>query len=99
LDYTDHPAYLIRLPRTLEPVGVLGNQVVFGSVNANSRHFAMGVEDFVKVEEMAPGTLRELLTDRHPWQDFRTWFTRRGTGIKATLEIGGLAGLTAVRMV
>jgi threonine dehydrogenase-like Zn-dependent dehydrogenase len=79
---------------------VLGNQVVFGSVNANSRHFAMGVEDFVKVEEMAPGTLRELLTDRHPWQDFRTWFTRRGTGIKATLEIGGPPPpLTAARTV
>ena len=27
---------------------VLGNQVVFGSVNANSRHFAKGIEDFVK---------------------------------------------------
>ena len=25
---------------------VLGNQVVFGSVNANPRHFAMGVKDF-----------------------------------------------------
>jgi threonine dehydrogenase-like Zn-dependent dehydrogenase len=67
---------------------VLGNQVVFGSVNANSRHFAMGVEHFAKIEEMTPGTLRRLLTDRLPWQDFRTWFTRRVTGIKATLELG-----------
>ena len=27
---------------------VLGNQVVFGSVNANPRHFAMGVKDFAQ---------------------------------------------------
>lgn len=67
---------------------VLGNQVVFGSVNANTRHFARGVEDFVRIEEMAPGTLGRLLTDRMPWQDFKSWFTTRGTGIKSTLEIG-----------
>jgi hypothetical protein len=67
---------------------VLGNQVVFGSVNANPRHFAKGVEDFVKIEEMAPGVLSRLLTNRVPWQDFKSWFTQRGTGIKSTLEIG-----------
>jgi hypothetical protein len=29
-----------------------------------------------------------MLTDRIPWQDFRTWFAHRGDRIKATLEIG-----------
>ncbi|MBA2302822.1 MAG: glucose 1-dehydrogenase [Acidobacteria bacterium] len=67
---------------------VLGNQAVFGSVNANSRHFAKGVEDFVRIEEMAPGAMSRLLTNAIPWQDFKTWFTRRGSGIKSTLEIG-----------
>jgi hypothetical protein len=66
---------------------VLGNQVVFGSVNANPRHFARGVEDFVQIEEMAPGVLSRLLTNRLPWQDFEAWFTQRGAGIKSTLEI------------
>ena len=68
---------------------VLGNQVVFGSVNAHPRHFAQGVEDFVTIEQNWPGVLTQLLTDRIPWQEYNTWFTRRGTGIKATLEIGG----------
>ena len=67
---------------------VLGNQVVFGSVNANPRHFAKGVEDFVTIEKNWPGALSRLLTNRIPWQDFNTWFTQRGSGIKSTLEIG-----------
>lgn len=67
---------------------VLGNQVVFGSVNANPRHFARGVEDFVTIEQQWPGTMTRLLTNRIPWQDFKGWFTQRGSGIKSTLEIG-----------
>jgi hypothetical protein len=67
---------------------VLGNQVVFGSVNANPRHFAMGVKDFVAIEKKWPGVLAQLLTNRIPWEQHRKWFTERGTGIKATLEIG-----------
>jgi hypothetical protein len=66
---------------------VLGNQVVFGSVNANPRHFAKGVEDFVTIEKNWPGTLSRLLTNRIPWQDYKTWFAERGSGIKSTLEI------------
>ena len=67
---------------------VLGNQVVFGSVNANPRHFAKGIEDFVKIEEMVPGVMNRLVTNKIPWQDFSSWFSERGSGIKSTLEIG-----------
>jgi glucose 1-dehydrogenase len=66
---------------------VLGNQVVFGSVNANPRHFAQGVDDFVTIERNWPGALQRLLTNRIPWQNYNTWFTQRGGGIKTTLEI------------
>jgi len=66
---------------------VLGNQVVFGSVNANPRHFKQGVKDFVTINKKWPGVMSELLTDRIPWQDHKKWFTERGSGIKATLEI------------
>lgn len=67
---------------------VLGNQVVFGSVNASPRHFTQGVKDFVTIDRKWPGVLNRLLTDRIPWTDHRKWFTARGTGIKSTLEIG-----------
>jgi glucose 1-dehydrogenase len=66
---------------------VAGNQVVFGSVNANPRHFIMGVKDLVTIEKRWPGVLRSLLTNRIPWEQHRAWFTDRAGGIKATLEI------------
>jgi hypothetical protein len=69
---------------------VLGNQVVFGSVNANPRHFAMGVKDFVTIEKKWPAALSRLLTSRLAWSDHRTWFIERGSGIKTTLEISAL---------
>lgn len=67
---------------------VVGNRVVFGSVNANPRHFAAGVKDFVAIEKRWPGALARLVTDRLPWQAHRQWFFERGSGIKTTLEIG-----------
>ena len=66
---------------------VLGNQVIFGSVNANARHFDAGVKDLVAIEKTWPGVLQRLLTNPIPWQDHRAWFTNRGRDIKATLEI------------
>jgi threonine dehydrogenase-like Zn-dependent dehydrogenase len=68
---------------------VLGNQVVFGSVNANPRHFDAGVKDLVAIERTWPGVLQRFLTHPIPWQDHKRWFTNRGSDIKATLEIGG----------
>jgi hypothetical protein len=67
---------------------VLGNQVVFGSVNANPRHFAMGVKDFTIIEKKWPGVLKQLITAKLPWGEYRGWFGQRGVGIKTTLEIG-----------
>ncbi|HKY20283.1 MAG TPA: glucose 1-dehydrogenase [Vicinamibacterales bacterium] len=66
---------------------VLGNQVVFGSVNANPRHFAMGVKDFTTIEKKWPGVLKQLITTRLPWGQYNEWFGQRGSGIKTTLEI------------
>ena len=66
---------------------VLGNQVVFGSVNANPRHFAMGVKDFTVIEKKWPGVLKQLITTRLPWDQYDHWFGQRGSGIKTTLEI------------
>ena len=47
----------------------------------------MGVKDFLIIEKKWPGAMKRLLTNPIPWQDHRTWFTERGTGINATLEI------------
>jgi threonine dehydrogenase-like Zn-dependent dehydrogenase len=67
---------------------VLGNNVVLGSVNANPRHFRMGVDDFGIIDQRYPGFLGKLITHRLMMKDFMKWFTERGVGIKTTLEIG-----------
>ena len=66
---------------------VIGNQVVFGSVNANPRHFVTGIKDFSRIEKAHPGVLRKLLTHPIPWEDYGAWFSETRTGIKSTLEI------------
>jgi threonine dehydrogenase-like Zn-dependent dehydrogenase len=45
---------------------VLGNQVVFGNVNANPRHFKQGVKDFVTIQKKWPGVMNKLLTNKIP---------------------------------
>ena len=64
-DVTPEPIDLIN--RRL----VMGNQVVFGSVNANPRHFVMGIKDFARIEKKYPGVLRKLLTHPIPWERLR----------------------------
>jgi threonine dehydrogenase-like Zn-dependent dehydrogenase len=66
---------------------VLGNRVVFGSVNANPRHFKMGVRDLGALQKQWPGVIARLITTRLPWAEYREWFTRHADGIKTTLEI------------
>jgi threonine dehydrogenase-like Zn-dependent dehydrogenase len=68
---------------------VLRNNVVFGSVNANPRHFRMGARDFVDIEEKWPGVLEQVITGRLPYAKFQDWFDRKVTGIKTTLEFNG----------
>jgi threonine dehydrogenase-like Zn-dependent dehydrogenase len=81
---TVSPEPIDRINQTI----VLGNQVVFGSVNASPRHFTQGVKDFVAIDRKWPGVMARLLTDRIPWTDHKKWFVERGSTIKSTLEIG-----------
>jgi threonine dehydrogenase-like Zn-dependent dehydrogenase len=67
---------------------VLGNQVVFGSVNASPRHFKMGAKDLGAIEKTWPGLLKQLITTRLPWTEYKNGFGQRTGGIKTTLEIG-----------
>jgi threonine dehydrogenase-like Zn-dependent dehydrogenase len=66
---------------------VLGNRVVFGSVNANTRHFQLGVKDLSTLQKKYPGVLAKLITTRLPWEGFDQWFGQKRSGIKTTLEI------------
>ena len=51
---------------------VLGNRVVFGSVNSNKTHFELGVKDMLDAEEKHNGVLDKLIT-RLPISAFKTY--------------------------
>jgi glucose 1-dehydrogenase len=66
---------------------VLGNRVVFGSVNANRRYFEMGVQHFQQAEQRWPGIFERLITRRVPFDDFAAALDRRPEDIKTLLTI------------
>jgi len=66
---------------------VLGNKVVFGSVNANRRYFELGVRHFGDFERKWPGLLSRFITKRLPLEEFREGLERRREHIKIVLEV------------
>ena len=65
---------------------VLGNEVIFGSVNANRRHYASAVTALGQADA---GWLRRLITRRVVLADFADAFTHRGDDVKVVLEMEG----------
>jgi threonine dehydrogenase-like Zn-dependent dehydrogenase len=64
---------------------VLENDVVFGSVNANRRHYQLAVEALASAD---PAWLRQLITRRVALEDWRTGFERETDDIKIVIDIG-----------
>ncbi len=67
---------------------VLGNMVVFGSVNANRTDFEQGVKDLAAVQQKWPGLLGRVITRRLPHAEFRAALDPSEGDIKTVLEIG-----------
>ena len=68
---------------------VLRNQLVVGSVNASRDHFQLAVNDLVRAEARWPQRVVNLITHRHPFQDFESAFQHHGADeIKVVLEWG-----------
>ena len=65
---------------------VLGNEVIFGSVNANRRHYAAAV---TALEQADKSWLARLITRRVALADFADAFTGREDDVKVVLEMKG----------
>ncbi len=63
---------------------VLRNDVVFGSVNANRRHYLQAVEALTSAD---PAWLGRLITRRVPLAEFADAFHRRPDDVKVVLEL------------
>lgn len=61
---------------------VLGNAVVFGSVNANRRHYEAGAEGLRRAD---PGWLARLITRRVPLESFADALERRPEDVKTVI--------------
>ncbi len=65
---------------------VLGNDVVFGSVNANRRHYQLAVDALSKAD---PAWLRQLITRRVPLADWPTALARNPDDVKVVVDLQG----------
>jgi threonine dehydrogenase-like Zn-dependent dehydrogenase len=65
---------------------VLGNRLVFGTVNAARRHFEAAVRDLVTAEERLPGWMGRLITRRLPFTDAARALARSPQDIKTVLD-------------
>ncbi|TMB67336.1 MAG: hypothetical protein E6J43_08745 [Chloroflexi bacterium] len=66
---------------------VLGNRVVFGTVNANRRHFEAGVQHLSEIEARWPGLLSRIITTRLPMNRFAEALQRQPGNVKAVVEV------------
>jgi threonine dehydrogenase-like Zn-dependent dehydrogenase len=65
---------------------VLGNRLIFGTVNAARRHFEMGVRDMEASEARLPGWMARLITRRFPFGDALKALARTPNDIKIVLD-------------
>ena len=66
---------------------VLGNGLVFGSVNSNPRHFRMAIDDLDRFERKWPGFAGRLITRRVPFDRYQEGLEERDDDIKVLFEV------------
>ncbi|MEW6156795.1 MAG: glucose 1-dehydrogenase [Verrucomicrobiota bacterium] len=66
---------------------VLGNKLVFGSVNSNLDHFEQGLQHMHEFEQRWPGLFSQVVTRRLPLDEFSRSFEKEPGGIKTVLQL------------
>lgn len=69
---------------TFSDAMVLENDLVFGSVNANRRHYVSAVQALVQADQ---AWLRRLISRRHALDDFAAALERRPNDVKVVLDL------------
>lgn len=65
---------------------VLGNKLVFGSVNANRAHFEQGVTDLETINRHWPGLLEKFITRRVNLSKFKQALIKTDSDIKVVID-------------
>jgi threonine dehydrogenase-like Zn-dependent dehydrogenase len=71
---------------------VLGNRVIFGSVNANRRHYEAAMDALARADR---AWLRRLITRRVPLEQWRDAFEHREDDVKTVIQFAAGAALVA----
>lgn len=66
---------------------VLENKLMFGSVNANKRHFESGVADLSALQKRWPGLVETMITRRVPLDQFTPADLERGGDVKVIVDL------------
>jgi len=69
---------------------VLGNRLMFGSVNSNKSHFEMGIKDMLEIKSKYGKVLNRLITKKLKLTDFEQAFKPRGEDIKSVISFNNL---------
>ncbi|MBI4308352.1 MAG: glucose 1-dehydrogenase [Chloroflexi bacterium] len=67
---------------------VLGNKLIFGTVNASIQDVRQAVEELAVFEGLWPGLLGRMITRRSPYTDFAAALHRGADDIKVVIEFG-----------
>jgi threonine dehydrogenase-like Zn-dependent dehydrogenase len=65
---------------------VLGNKITFGSVNANKRYFAGGIQDFRTIQQRFPGVLKSMFTKIVRLSDYLQAYNPAKDDIKSVID-------------
>ncbi|MGA7087273.1 MAG: glucose 1-dehydrogenase [Candidatus Dormiibacterota bacterium] len=68
---------------------VLGNKLVFGTVNANRRHFEAAARMLGAAVRKWPGVVEQIVTRRVPAEQFASAFARQPDDIKTVISFSG----------
>ncbi len=68
---------------------VLGNKLVFGTVNANRKHFEAAARMLAAANRKWPGVLEQIISRRVPAEQFQEAFQRRPDDIKTVITFAG----------
>jgi threonine dehydrogenase-like Zn-dependent dehydrogenase len=71
---------------------VLGNDVVFGTVNANRAHYQAAADALAKADR---AWLSRLITRRVPLERWREAFEKRDDDVKVVIDFGRLEASAA----
>jgi threonine dehydrogenase-like Zn-dependent dehydrogenase len=66
---------------------VLGNGVIFGSVNSSPVHFKRAIRDLQSFNEKWPGFAERLITRRVPFENFDQALKKRPSDIKVLIQV------------